>query len=414
MRDPRRKPAPSAVAPARYQVGAPPLGALGVSSWHPAGEGSFAAPLGDSPQELAVRVHEYGHLHALRRKLHPNKPDAVLKELERLGACTPRAPVLVQVAVDCYTHGLLWDVGLGTSISALPVRPPQMGDAFDAVRALLQSRGTDVAHSMLRTAREALPTPVFDVARRARDTLFRKGLDRKRLTARHLAHILAPLLLLLESPDEVDQRMAEAVSLCFGDEGDAEGGVGWGECEVLSAPLAAPRRVRPTRGFRAGYVGAPVFWARLPPAGDGAVFRSRRPTLGGTVLIDVSGSMRLTQEDVERIVAAAPGAVVAVYASYSDLRRGAVTVVAKGGRVANIPAALAKYGIGNVVDGPALEWLGRQPGPRIWISDGDVTGVGDSIHPALYLDAMRLCRKYGIRRVEPERDSDGRLILEGI
>jgi len=410
MRDPRRKPAPSAVAPARYQVGAPPLGALGASSWHPAGEGSFAAPLGDSPQELAVRVHEYGHLHALRRKLHPNKPDAVLKELKRLEACTPRAPILVQAAVDCYIHGLLQDVGLGASVSALPVRPPQTEDAFDVVRALLQSKGTDVAHSRLRTAREALPTPVFDVARRVRDTLFRKGLDRKRLTARHLAHILAPLLLLLESPDEADQKMAEAVSLCFGDKG--EGSVGWGECEILSAPLAAPRRVRPTRGFRSGYVGVPVFWARFPPAGDGAVFRSRRPTLGGTVLIDVSGSMCLTQEDVERIVAAAPGAVVAVYASYSGFRRGAVTIVAKGGRVADIPAALAKYGVGNVVDGPALEWLGRQSGPRTWVSDGDVTGVGDSIHPALYLDAIRLCRKYGIRRVEPKRDDKGRLVLE--
>jgi hypothetical protein len=124
--------------------------------------------------------------------------------------------------------------------------------------------------------------------------------------------------------------------------------------------------------------------------------------------------MHLTQEDVERIVTAAPGAIVAVYASYSDYTSGAVTIVAKGGRVANIPAALKKYSIGNVVDGPALEWLGRQPGPRIWVSDGDVTGVGDSTHSALYLDAMRLCRKYGIRRVEPEWDSEGRLVLEGI
>jgi hypothetical protein len=37
MRDLTQKPVPSAVAPARYRVTAPPAGALGTSAWDPHG-----------------------------------------------------------------------------------------------------------------------------------------------------------------------------------------------------------------------------------------------------------------------------------------------------------------------------------------------------------------------------------------
>ena len=34
-------------------------------------------------------------------------------------------------------------------------------------------------------------------------------------------------------------------------------------------------------------------------------------------------------------------------------------------------------GSSNMIDGPALEWLTRQSSPRVWLSAGGVTGVGD-------------------------------------
>ena len=420
MKDLRKKPAPSAVAPARYRVSTPPLGTHGASAWHPrTGEGSFAAPLGDSPQELAIRVHEYGHLYCVRNLLHPRRPDSVLRELQKLGALTPRAPIIVQVAVDAYVAGVLHKKGLAGSLSPIPVKlasedSPDL--VFEVARALLQATGTELEDKANKMAIAHLPEKVYDTASKVAAAMYGRGRRQEKLNAANLASILAPLLLLIDPPEGPegvngeDQEMLEfAGSLVGSYEGeDAE----WGDFEVRTVPLASPRRVRPSWAFREGYVGAPVYWSRFPPAGDGAVFRTRRPSLRGTVLIDISGSMRLSQEDIEALVAQSPGLTVAVYASYRKTSCGAVTVVAKGGRVADMASVLEIYGGGNVVDGPALEWLGRQPGPRIWVSDGLVTGRYEVESHKLVLDALRVCKKYNIRRVEPERDDKGRLVLE--
>jgi hypothetical protein len=137
---------------------------------------------------------------------------------------------------------------------------------------------------------------------------------------------------------------------------------------------------------------------RLPI--DGRVFSRRRVDRGGTVLIDASGSMALSLEDIRRLVLAAPSAVVAIYCGTGKF--GTLTVVARKGRVVD-HAGLVKartYGNGNIVDGPALEWLGKQPGPRVWVSDGFVTGVNDTTSVDLGAAAQVTCNRGSIRRVE--------------
>ena len=54
---------------------------------------------------------------------------------------------------------------------------------------------------------------------------------------------------------------------------------------------------------------------------------------------------------------------------------------------------------GNVVDGPALVWLAKQQEPRLWVSDGHVTGCNDNTCIDLAADAERVCRKGNIQRV---------------
>ena len=50
----------------------------------------------------------------------------------------------------------------------------------------------------------------------------------------------------------------------------------------------------------------------------------------------------------------------------------------------------------NTVDGPALEWIGRLPGPRFWVSDGMATSVGgDAIR-----SAAKIAMQRSIRRVD--------------
>jgi len=106
----------------------------------------------------------------------------------------------------------------------------------------------------------------------------------------------------------------------------------------------------------------------------GRRIRKRGPS-GGSVLIDASGSMSLSAADIDRIIASAPLATtVAVYSGSDD--EGELRVVVRDGYRAS-PADLDPYGSGNIVDLPALEWLSDQPAPRVWISDGGVTGCGD-------------------------------------
>ncbi len=45
----------------------------------------------------------------------------------------------------------------------------------------------------------------------------------------------------------------------------------------------------------------------------------------------------------------------------------------------------------NLIDGPALDWLRsrREPGPRVWLSDGRVTGAREATTSGLVADATR-------------------------
>jgi hypothetical protein len=130
-------------------------------------------------------------------------------------------------------------------------------------------------------------------------------------------------------------------------------------------------------------------------SGDGMIFSHSRRRPGtikrGTFLIDGSGSMRLSSEDVAKIVRAVPAATVAIYDG--EVRRGRtksepftrenhhsrIVIVAQGGKMADLDHGAWTTLGGNTCDGPALLWLSRQPGPRIWYCDAGVTDWTDHI-----------------------------------
>ena len=156
------------------------------------------------------------------------------------------------------------------------------------------------------------------------------------------------------------------------------------------------------RSFHAGYAGSLRYPHRaLLPGADGRAFAAGRRIPGGAMLIDCSGSMFLGDGDIERLLAVAPAAKVALYASCpDDLDCGRLVVVATQGRVADVSALDGWFGAGNVVDIPALEWLSRQQHPRVWISDGGISGVGDRPAANLTRAAADLVRRGRIRRFE--------------
>jgi hypothetical protein len=135
-------------------------------------------------------------------------------------------------------------------------------------------------------------------------------------------------------------------------------------------------------------------------ANDPRVFGYRsRKGLGGTVLVDTSGSMHMTHEQLEQICEAAPHATVAMYSGQSS--HGTLTIIAEKGRIAkdsHIHRAREVAGGGNIVDIPALLWLSEQRAPRHWICDGYVTGIGDDHTGNLVRAAAHISQRAGITR----------------
>lgn len=177
------------------------------------------------------------------------------------------------------------------------------------------------------------------------------------------------------------------------------GGGRWGEMTVCNLPKSLSRTVVPLsqrRIFRdeGCRLVAPY---RLPV--DGRVFCQKKRSVGGTVLIDGSGSMSLTSAELRKIIAAAPATLIGIYSGSG--KKGTLTIIGAKGRVVDDAGlALARSsGNGNIVDGPALEWLADHEGPRIWVSDGLVTGRNDDASIDLAVEAQRICTANRIRRV---------------
>lgn len=124
---------------------------------------------------------------------------------------------------------------------------------------------------------------------------------------------------------------------------------------------------------------------------------------GGVVLVDTSGSMSLSREQVESVVLSAPSALVAQYSGGSYSRPNLYVVADKGRMVTELPRPNG----GNGMDLPALEWAVKQRqnknAPVIWVSDGQVTGKGDCWSYDLAMECIKLCKKEGVF-VVPDAD----------
>jgi len=127
---------------------------------------------------------------------------------------------------------------------------------------------------------------------------------------------------------------------------------------------------------------------------DGKIFGVKRKAQGGTVLIDTSSSMGLSIDEIIKITESAPGCTVAAYSGESS--SGRLSILAENGTYSS---KLSYKQGGNIVDYPALIWLSKMPGPRIWVSDGIVTGVGDSAFPLLTMMCFDVVKRNSIIRV---------------
>lgn len=122
---------------------------------------------------------------------------------------------------------------------------------------------------------------------------------------------------------------------------------------------------------------------------------------GGAILIDCSGSMHLSNSDIDRILDECPAGIIATYAG--DRRAdggelGELWIIAANGKRASSTEALSPNGYGNMVDYPSLQWLAKQRGDKYWINDGYVSGSGDVHRMNIAHLCAQVCRKARIAR----------------
>ena len=156
------------------------------------------------------------------------------------------------------------------------------------------------------------------------------------------------------------------------------------------------RRKRPTNIGR-----HPRHLDRLLVDPERRVFDRKLRGKGGVVLIDQSGSMRLADTDLWRIIDAAPGCVIIGYSHAAGTEgKPNIWVLADRGRVVD---SVPPGNSGNGVDGPAISFAlrRRKPGePMVWVCDGYVTdGDDDERHPELTDECARLVATNGIHMV---------------
>lgn len=178
---------------------------------------------------------------------------------------------------------------------------------------------------------------------------------------------------------------------------DAEYGTGdgYGTMTVETAPLTMPadRAAWRTRQREEGT------YPRRPDRllTDGRPFGERRRQYGGALLIDASGSMEWSVDDMRALMRSCPAATVGIYSGNGE--DGKLRVVARGGKRASDEYIDAPDDCRfNTVDGPALRWLADQSGPRVWYSDGAVNGAGDASSLTLSDVADDIMASAGIRR----------------
>lgn len=400
--------------------------------------GLFQGPFSvSSPLALAIRAHEYGHLGLWREGLSPSLRR--LRDLHRRGIHELWIQGTLDVVVNHFMMArgngdiaelVLWTAGLYPElprwiVANFYVRAQGLHHA-SLMRMSLLARGTDLTGDDLTVLDEAS------------ERLAHWGTETLPLTPRQFTQLLWNLQRRF-GPDSADTehplaRIAMCVSIAGKCQTDVlpdgldledyvvrEGSAGvrpkgmqeadvtipWGPMDILFPPLTQRCRKLPgmtKRKLVCGYAGAFRFPSRaLLPAADGRAFTSRhtRSAHDGTLLIDCSGSMgnQVSHDRLTAVLERCPSATIGLYAGRSANHSGSLLIAARNGMHIASEVLDSWTHWGNVVDGPALQWLSRQKPPRVWVSDGGVTGLDDQSAANLQIEVDMLTTTARIRRV---------------
>lgn len=435
-------PAPSIAAGAGpFAVGDRPEEAGGCCAPPTQGKpGLFQSPYSvSSTLALGIRAHEYGHLGLWRLRLEPSL--RCIRNLHRSGIHEVwiQGPLDVVVNHFMMARGnrdiaelVLWRGGLCSDLprwiaASLYIRAEGLRYA-SLIRMSLLARQTsltgedvvvldEASKRLAQWGREQLPLS----RRKYREMLTRlqSRFGPDSANAEHPLDRVVMCVPLIEREcsktgkglDPEDYSSGKGVWVPAGARhgvmsvGDAS--IPWGSMEILAPALTHRCRNLPgiaKRKIVCGYTGAFRFPSRaLLPAADGRAFGGRRAQSArhGTLLIDCSGSMsdQVSHDRLMAVLSRCPTATIGLYAGLPANESGSLLIAARNGMHVAREVIDNWAHEGNVVDGPALQWLSQQKSPRVWVSDGEVTGVNDRTAVNLLRDVEILTATARIRRV---------------
>lgn len=133
-------------------------------------------------------------------------------------------------------------------------------------------------------------------------------------------------------------------------------------------------------------------------AGDPArrIFTRKTRGTNALVIVDASGSMSLTSDELTQIMNASAGATVIAYSADDRSTPNTHLLAHKGRRVREIP----RFAGNNGNDAPAADYAVknyRKTGaPVLWITDGRATGNGHDTAEPLRKQCQRIAKRHGI------------------
>lgn len=180
----------------------------------------------------------------------------------------------------------------------------------------------------------------------------------------------------------------------------SEGG-GWSMAVLAKPELSISHTGKMGRRIVAANQGKYVkYLERVVTDTNQRIFSRKTRSLGGIVVVDCSGSMSLTDEEMRAIMKSSAGCTVIAYSDHGrDNGEPNMWVVAHRGRqVRQQP----EYPGGNGVDGPAIQYavsLRTCNAPIVWITDTQVTGVSGGSNKVLRDWCLKYCDKHNIHIV---------------
>jgi hypothetical protein len=402
----------------------------------------MAVPVGDTPAEQAIRFHEL--LHA---GLSP--AEVPMELLAQLGISRQAVRVAEEVRINLAgryiserfsTSGDIRDLADGNEKSTCQeiVNRKNWNEAVTILLSSVNTRAYRVVKRKLRTVpewKESIQAIENYLNAQGYNIDAKKSYDRDAAytTVRHFARDTEPVIYKWVSDKNGEQAtvftkgfqavtlpLAVAIDKMFDTEPSPQdtqvmpgktkrhldlGSELWEEMIIGSTSLTEPtsnfisKRKRPSMTGK--YPSRPD---RLLTDPERRIFREVVRSRGGVVVFDCSGSMGVTHEVVRNAVKQFAGATVLVY-SHNRRGNGNAWVVARNSKMIseaefdNLPLHN-----GNGIDGPALRWAIRQRKTNkdfvLWVSDGQVTGRGDTMRKDLAVECAHLSLRHNIIGVD--------------